>query len=452
MSARVLRLMVAALVLSWLCAPLGAWAEENEFDMTPKFDLFFQTYFLYQNDSDFDRTDPLYDEYGQSVGYIATVLEPGLTWQPISMVKMRYAARIGENLWSRYDPEQRDPNAVDTAVFQHREIWGELNFSENTALRTGFQHVIDPTRLFIDRYMGAGSLTYKIGKKHNTYMVAGQMPDMVYETTTADTAASELAMNNFENDSFVFGVGSKSMLSRSNNFWMVQPAIFMLYDNSEIDRPNTVVNPCVALDVYVQRLYFYLDLAGQFGTHKRAGLNNRDVDTLAGAMEFGFRHGFAHWGLGFDALVLTADDGDRYDNFNTGYMYSGKSRGMTMFLTENRLFDQYDNLDERAAAQQAGVALFDVYLSFRPLDYVNLYAVYGAGQVQDTTNLDDDPTLGHEADLGFTWNVFRHYVLLDLAGGGVWPGGSGARLMNVIDPEAREPIYHGQASLKMNFR
>ncbi|HDH97031.1 MAG TPA: hypothetical protein ENF73_04825, partial [Proteobacteria bacterium] len=68
---------LAAVCLSALVAASAAVAQQDEGYQQarlPKIGGEFRTFFIYQNDSDFDDTEPLYGEYGQSVGYISTMI------------------------------------------------------------------------------------------------------------------------------------------------------------------------------------------------------------------------------------------------------------------------------------------------------------------------------------------------------------------------------------------
>ena len=56
-----------------------------------------------------------------------------------------------------------------------------------------------------------------------------------------------------------------------------------------------------------------------------------------------------------------------------------------------------------------------------------------------------------EAALGVTWQPYLYHVSFTALGGGLWPGGSGALLQNEIDLTARDPIYHGQAAMVLDF-
>jgi len=120
-------------------------------------------------------------------------------------------------------------------------------------------------------------------------------------------------------------------------------------------------------------------------------------------------------------------------------------------LSENELQDQYDNLDERVAAQRAGLFLADLRLSAMPVPSLEFFVSGGYGRVLETKNLDDDATVGTEINGGVVWSMYHDIVDMTVLGGGVLPGKSGAMVKNEIDPEATDSIYYGQALMGVHF-
>lgn len=442
------RLLMLLLLLTLLTATIAAAQDAAPFGRSPvMLDFRFQTFAIFQNDRDFDRTAPLFDEYGQSVGYVATVLEPGLTVAPIAQVWLRYSARIGDAVWSRNDAEQRDPAGENGVLFQTREMYGHVGLF-GTDLFAGYQLVADPTRLFVSRYMGA--LAYAFPLAGNEFqLLAAQLPDSVYETTAATSPASELEYNNFERDRFLFSLSDE--IPAGN--WSVTPAVFVLWDKTEVDRPLSIVNTAMALGADYRLWKLNVDLAMQFGQQRGAGPNNHDVDRLAGAgqVQFGIYPG--KWGFQTTVLGFTADDGDPNDTLDNAYVYSGKSSAATYFLSQNGLYDQYDSLDVRAAEQEAGLLLADQLISFQVIDPLRVFGIAGYSRVLDNTRLGEvDATIAWEGDLGLRCNLYENMVVFTLVGGGVWPGEAGAQLKNEIDRDYRDPIYYGLGNLEISFR
>ena len=448
MNARSLKIAILAIVILGLALTAAAAENKIEPKNLPSIDLRLQTFFLYRNDADFDRSKPLYDEYGQSVGYFATIFEPTLDWQPIEQVTLRYGARIGENLWSRNDAEQNDPEDDSVQVLQHREIWGQVMFNEAFGVRAGYQHIVDPTRLFVDRYMGAATMFYEM-KKNKIEFTVGQFPDAVYETTGAQTAAGELQQNNFEQDIFLLALRGEFRSGYDVYFF---PGFYALFDNSEINREKTLFNPCLRLAYFFNHgTMIATDLAFQWGTYKQSGPNNEDLDLMSGAAEVSAFVPIKRVSSYTDLLLLTSDDGDRNDTLDTGYVYSGKSSSPTLLLTENWLLDQYDNLDESAAAQRAGLFVASEQITVHAAESLQVFGIFGYGTALDGDNLDDERTLGYEGDLGLSYHLYENHVRFTVLGGGLWPGGAAALLKNEIDGKAKDPQYHGQANMQIHF-
>jgi len=383
------------------------------------------------------------------VGYVTSVLQPGITWTPIEQISLRYSARIGDAVWSRNDAEQRDPAAENNILFQTREMWGRVDLTSSLALRAGYNWVGDPTTLFISRYMGVAEMIYSPRPGTAFSLYVAQFPDSIYETTAPTSPAGELEYNNFENDRILFGMDGAML---AGDHWFLTPGIFALWDKTEIDRPVTIVNPAMLIAARYQHWTLDIHLALQLGEARRAGPNNHDVDLAAGAAEIGVGAFAGPFSFKTTLLAFTADDGDPNDQFDTSFAYSGKPGAETLMLTRNWLYDQYDSLDLRAAAQGAGFFLADEEIRYRPVaEVLDIFGIVGYGRVLDTTNLGDDPTVGVEGDLGIQWYLYDRRVTFTLLGGGLWPGGAGARLKNEIDLDARDPIFYGQGNMEIRF-
>ena len=442
-------LLFAALLLVALGSGFAQAQQESETKIPPpEFTLSFETFVLFKNDNDFDRTDPIYSDNGQSVGYVSTVFEPAITWKPILPVKIHYALELGDNIWSRNDSDQQDPTAPDQVLVKHKEFWSQVLFPGNVAgFTAGYQYLFDPTHLFLDRYMGAFELFAKWGD-NRIALWAGQIPDSVYEGVNAVTAQSELAENNFENDDYLFALSASFMREDIT----INPGLFFRWNKNELRRPEGLLAPVINLEGrFCPRTSFSVDLAGMWGRHLRAGLDNRDVERLAGAAQIGLAVNARPVLFDWNLLALTADDGDRYDQYDTGFAFSGWSKSRTLLLSENWLRDQYDNLDERAAAQRAGLFLIDQDMSFALTQEWKLITLAGFGMVLDDTHTGGESILGTEVDGGIEWALYQRHVIFTLLGGALFPGGAGAVLQNEIDLENRHTQFHGQGSMRVVF-
>jgi hypothetical protein len=446
MNARLVCGVLAAALLACAAAAWGAETEQPSY--LPRFDLRFDNFFLYQNDSDFDRTAPLYDKNGQSVGYFLTVLRPGLTWTPIEMATVRWQAKIGENVWSLNDAEQGDATSPDIMIFETEEVWGEARFPQQTAVRMGYQRLYDPARLFLDRHVGAAMIRTAIGDTRFA-LLGGQIPDLVYEGTTAEPASLALSQNNFKHDVFFYGV--QAALPAGS--WTITPAIWGLEDRSDVERTRSVVNPVAHVEgPLAASTSMYVDAAMQWGLYRHGGIGEQDQDLLGWAGQFG-----VHWNgrparVRFNALAFSGDDGDPNDLRDTSYLYSGKNNSATLMLSEDELQDQYDNLDERTAAQKAGMFLADLRVGVFPHELAEIFAVGGAGRALQTRTLDHaDATIATEADFGVTWTPYPPHVSFTAVGVGLWPGEAGAMLRNAINLTKLDPIYNGQFLMELAF-
>ncbi|MCB1152602.1 hypothetical protein KDL45_03045 [bacterium] len=418
-------------------------------NLNPAIDLFFQSYFLMQNDNDFDRTDPVYDANGRTVGVLATTFRPGLTFTPIDGITLRYVLEIGENVWSRNDLDDIDPNAEEQALVRHKEVWAQVvSPDERFGIRSGYQYFYDPTHLVLDRHMGAVTL-FTQWNTGRVSVAAGQVPDTIYEGLAATNDADTRNDNNFEQDDFVFAAWGELL---QDHVWQLNPGVFVRWDKTEVERPKTVVSALANVFWrHAEHGTLELDVVGQLGRHENAGLDNRDVDIMAGAAQLVLDYRFPVIGTRTAVLYFSGDDGDRYDQNDTGFEYSGWSKSRTMLLSENRLYDRYDNLDERAAAQKAGLVLADEEFSVRFADSLRCFAILGAGFTRDGANTDGETFLGGEGHLGVEFAPYDGHASFLLMGGGLLPGKAASQLQNEINRDSQDPIGSMQASMSLSF-
>ena len=430
----------------------GAYAFEEETeepDLMPDFDLFFQSYFYLANDSDFDRTEPVYERNGQSVGYMLTTFRPGLTWVPIDNVTLRYQLEVGDNVWSRNDLDGQDPAAQNSSVVRHKQVWAEvLTPGGLLGIKTGYQYFYDPTHLVIDRHMGLAQAFFQWSST-KVSMAAGQVPDTVYEGLSATSDGDRTEQNNFEQDDYIFALWLDYVCPKG---WHFSPGAFFRWDKTEIGRPKGVLSAVFNANGYFgSRLKMDFDAVGQYGQYKNGGLSNRDVDYLAAAAQVGALIDLRPFSLRYNALVFTADDGDKYDQYDTGFHYSGWSKSRTMVMSLNWLHDQYDNLDERVAAQGAGLALFDQGASLALSESVQLLTIVGVGLTLDGTHTNDSTYLGTEGHVGVEWALYNRHVAFTLLGGGLLPGEAAAVVKNKIDREKTDSLGVLQAAMNVQF-
>jgi len=414
----------------------------------PEVHLWFQTYFLFTNDTDFDRTKPLYSDYGQTSGFVSTTFRPSLTWRPHPNVTLQYTLEVGDNIWSRNNLDELDPHAEDIPLVRHKEVWAEITSPKGAfGIKPGYQYIYDPTHMFVDKYMGAAKFFYR----HNQSYInigAGLIPDTTYEGFSATGIENQLKENNFENDNALFFADSKAVVSDQ---FGILPAVYFRYDKSIIHRPLVILNPCVRFSYSTHRISTDIDLAMQWGRFTKGSLNQHDEELLSGAVQFLLKADLSQVELLLHALALTPDDGDKFDGWSSGYVYSGFSNGRTLFLSKNWLFDLHSNLDLKAAAQQAGPLLVDEELDIKIIDGLKIMAIAGYEMVLDTTETDGGRMVGVETNLGFDWSLYQNHVDLYLIGGGIFPGKAGAMLQNNINKDRLDSIYHMQSSFNVQF-
>lgn len=445
------RIFIGTLLIVALLAPASAFAQETV-DLQvalPELSVDFISYFLFKNDNDFDRTRPVYGTDGQSVGAFATVFTPTVKWSPIKPVSFHYTLEIGDNIWSRNDVDQRDPTAKDIPVVRHKEFWAKVMFPRDfLSLKIGYQYLYDPTHLFIDRYMGALELT-GIWNEGSISLIAGQIPDHVYEGVDATENASEFSENNFENDDYLFALVAKTRPEEV----LISPGIYFRWNRTEVGRPEWLLAPLIHIDKQLcPRNRIDLDLVGIWGRHEGAGLDNRNVERLAIGAQVGLETNA--WPVLFDwnALIFSEDDGDHYDQYDTSFPYSGWSKSRTVLLSENWMRDQYDNLDERASAQGAGLFLIDQDMHIHATQELAFLIIAGYAMVLQNKHTDkDDKTIGTETDIGIEWALYEKHVMFTLLGGALFPGGTGSVLQNEIDMERRHTIWHAQGAVELAF-
>jgi hypothetical protein len=424
----------------------------------PTFDMNFRNFVMYQNDGDFDRTQPLNAKYGQAVGYFATTVEPGLTWTPIPQVTVRYLAKIGENLWSRNNAEELNTTEADVMLFETEEAWADVRLPGNTDLRAGYQFMHDPTRMFLDRHIGAavGSVAWS---GNRISLLVGQIPNAIAPgtttqpafgdmTTTFEPINANLNLNSFADSAIVYAARADIAAGA----WTVIPAVYGLNNRIDPYREENLFNPCAhAEGPLAPAVKLQLDAAMQAGSVRHGGVADHDVGILAYAGQVNLDMDWRPVRARVNGMVFS---GENQPNSVTqhNYLYSGWSRSSTLMLSENKLQDQYNNLDEVAAEARAGMALVDARVGYLPLASVEIFATGGWGRVMAAGPLDSrDPTIATEVDLGVTWQPYGPVASFTIAGIGLWPGKSGAFLVNEINLYECRPIYNAQAQMQIKF-
>jgi len=401
----------------------------------------FLTFFLYQNDGDFDSTPPLFDEYGQSIGYFDVRVYPRLTWRPTRAVTFQYYAEIGGALWSQQSDDEY-PDLVDSRpVYIQKELWAEILLPrESFGFRVGFQYIHDPTLLFLEKYVGAFTGFYR-EEQTQVRLIALQVPDTVYE-------GIEFDQNNFQNDDFVFAADAELCPTEQLR---VRPGLYFEWDQTDVARPRYLWNPCLNVSYdFGSAGMLELDAALQTGFQEHGSLNNRTLDLIAGAVQLHGRTRLGAAALEANLLAFSPDDGDPYNGVDSEFRYSGFSRSRTLLLSQNWILDQYNNLDEKAAEAGAGMFLADVFAHLPVVPSLEVFGVVGYGMALEPRYVNGGRTVGTELDGGILWQPYPNTQVIAV-GGTVMPGGAGAALLNEINLAALDPIYYFQAALAVSF-
>ncbi len=446
-----MRRRLAVLVLFLLIPGLTGWIDpgvpgdapqREDFPPSkiPVFSGTFLSFFLYQNDQDFDRTKSKDQVYGQSLGYFDVRIYPRLTWRPTRTVTFQYFSEIGGALWSQ--KSAGGSHLVESQpVYIQKELWAQILLPwDGYGFRLGFQYIYDPTLLFLEKYVGAFTGFYR--KEGTEFrLIALQIPDTVYE-------GIDFGENNFTNDDFVFAADA---VFRPSDGLRIKPGLYFQWDQTDVARPKYLWNACVNVAYDFGNAGFWeLDAALQAGFQEHGSINNRQLDLVAGAMQAHGRFLVGKATVEANLLAFSPNVGDPYDGVDSEFRYSGFSRSRTLLLSQNWILDQYNNLDEKAAEAGAGMFLADLFAHIPVTTGLELFGVVGYGMALEPQHVEGGRTIGTELDAGIFWRPY-HNTQIIAVGGTVLPGGAGAALLNGIDFSKRDPIYYFQAALAVTF-
>ena len=411
------------------------------------FEAAFQTALLYQNDSDFDSTEPAYNPNGQSVGLLGTFLKPRLTLVPIKEIKIVYEAELGLNLWGRNDPDQYRPGEDNAFQLAHRELYAQADFVNNLfGFKVGYQYFQDPTALFLGHWLGAGNFYGDLGWTKLTLTVA-QMPDQTYEGISADS-------NNFTSDCFIYGLRADFPFDH----WLVVTSFYVLEDRQIVKHPMNLFAPSLSVSGNYGWTEFGLDLVFQNGRMENGSVMG-DEDSSAWAMQAYADFLYKGVEIRLNQLVLSPDD--RYDRnqVNHGFFYSGKSRSRTHMLSEDEIRDWGNNLDERIGEKRSnekftvmrpGYSLTDVEISYNIEDIFRPALVIGAGFALEDENVMGGRLIGLETDLDFELK-YKEVLSFHLLFGVLSPGKAASVALGQYNMDAVNMQYTVETSLSVYF-
>ncbi|MBN2360666.1 MAG: hypothetical protein JXR83_14515 [Deltaproteobacteria bacterium] len=397
-----------------------------------------------RSDGDFDRTPPLYDEEGQSIGALASVFRPSIAFEPLADLRLFYEAELGLNYWSKNNPDQESALGPDIFVLKQRQIYaaGEL-LDRRLAFKVGYQYLGDPTELFVGHWLGAAAIGYRFAEQRRVDFLVAQVPDQTYE-------GLDLLHNNFSHDIFVLGPTARW---RFGPELQVAGGVIGLYDGSVVRQPRWLAAPALHVEGRAGDLSGALDGVLQAGQVRGAALGGADQNLLAWA---GQGHGSyrAHrLGIDLNLLALSPDDADD-GNVNSGsFLYSSRSRSATMLLTEDPIRNWYDQLDRRLASyrggfweHRAGLLVADLKASFDATEHLRPALVVAGASVLQPDNALGEWLVGIESDVVLELHLTR-FLVANLAWGVLVPGGAAAAIVNRISRTATDPVSSLEASL-----
>jgi hypothetical protein len=412
-----------------------------------------QNLVLLRNDSDFDRTRPTYDAYGQSVGAFATLLRPKVTWHVQKNLRLYYEAELGLNFWSRNNPDEPSQTAPGAFLLKHREVYSQGEFLEGrTGFKAGYQYFRDTTGLFVGHWMGAASAFYAWNDASRASVFFGQIPDLTYDGIKV--AGDQQVNTNFRRDIFVFGPRTDVKLGNNAAF---AAAIHVLYDNHLVDQTRWLVAPNMQIDGTSGAYSGFVGGVLQVGRFQHAALGGKDQNVFAWAAQ---AHGSANWDpaqLAVNVLALSPDDQAEGNTRNGAFTYSSKSRSATIILTEDELRNWYDQLDRRMGrfeggfwTHRAGLLIGDVKGTWIVTKVFRPALVVGAASVLNKKNAMDKSFVGVETDVDLEFRASEK-LAAHLVGGLLVPGGAGGVLLNKINLQATDPIWTVVGSLMARY-
>lgn len=406
-----------------------------------------QSLFLYQNDADFDPSEPVYNPDGQGVGGFTTTLSPMIIWNATENIRFAYEAEIGVNVWSTHNPDQQDSAAADALLLKHRQIYAEGELLDRLLLfKAGYQYLRDPTGLFIAHWIGAVTVGTDFGDA-DFFFTIGQTPDPTYEGVT-------ITETNFKHDAFVIGVGGHSAALDPLDLNL---GIWILDDNHRIEHRNNVITPTLALSAELDSLTFGLDAALQLGSFQAGALGGEDQKHLAWAAQLYSILDLTPVELRLNVMALSPDDRWEGNTDNHAFTYSGKSRSSTIMLTEDELRDRWNNLDERLAVDlggfyltRPGLLLADLALSWDATSFFEPTLIAGVATVLESENTLGSRFVGGEIALDLRF-FFDDILSFNLVGGTLIPGGAAAAAVNSVNRYEMEPQYLVETALTVTY-
>ncbi len=157
--------------------------------------------------------------------------------------------------------------------------------------------------------------------------------------------------------------------------------------------------------------------------------------------------------------MLSPDDAEEGNNVNHGFRYSGLSRSRTLWLSENELFDTWNNLDQQIGTLEnshfltrMGLLQVDLRLAYRIQDVFEPAFIVGVAGALAPANALGKSSVGVEADLDLGFHHPDGVLDLHAIASVLVPGGAAAAAVNQIDRDATDVQFGGMVLLDVRFR
>ncbi|MHB8877259.1 MAG: hypothetical protein ACYC8T_26470 [Myxococcaceae bacterium] len=402
---------------------------------------------LYRSDSDFDPNPPAYDANGKSVGFVGTVLRPGLDFLALAWLRLHYDAELGLNYWSRNDPDVESALAPGLLVMKHRQLYAEGELANGAAgFRAGFSRFIGPTGLFVNHWIGNAQGWWARSPGYRYALFVGQLSE-------GSNEGIDVERNNFSRDITLFGARGSYDFSTLTR---VEAGVEAIYDAHVVGHSRLVATPSVRVNGRVGPLAGFVGAALQLGSFEGEAMEGRDQTLVAWALQAHGVTAVQGFEVTVNLMVLSPDDDFDGNGRSGAFLYSGRSSSSTVLLTEDETLDWRDNLDKRLAVRRggfwenrAGLTVADVKAVWAGERY-RPGVIVGAATVLNPSNALGAAFVGLEADAVLEVRLGDH-LQAQLLVGTLVPGAAGAALVNRIDMARTTPVLSTEASLRVTY-
>ncbi|MCX7943952.1 MAG: hypothetical protein N2746_05525 [Deltaproteobacteria bacterium] len=412
-----------------------------------------------RNDTDFDRTEPFYNKYGQEMGFLGTFLKPMLTLHANDYIKLYWEAEIGLDLWSRSNPEisLNDRNSSNALGIKQREIYGEVN-SNGLVLKAGFQRVVDISTLFINHWIGALRLGYQ-EEEYGIYLLGGQFPDQTYK-------GWDLTSSSFMTDVFVIGLdGYYNLLEELK----LKTGIYFVDDLHLIDRRRQITALEGGIGYKIDDLEISLSSAYLRGYRQKGGVDLKNTGISAYSFIANLAYIYENT-LKVEGVFSYMSADDKYEGNDSGaFLFGSRRIGPSVILSENDTRPIGDNIDKKIGApdgvfyeMKAGLIGLDIGVYYINNNWLRIGPI---SCILMTAN--EDNSLG-SSFVAWENNIIAEALFFDsklstqILMGVLIPGKAGAAAINSINKtdykdtkgnevSVTEPIYYLQTGITIRY-